>query len=105
MRPVAISLNRGRVMRRSGRRCRAIWSTGRVRSRLTAGQRPSWPATRHPIIRLAEGTSTIAGRFPWSKRPETLSVPDQTGLVSLAVDSHRVDEVDRADGAVWLGKQ
>ncbi len=74
---------------------------------VTVNGRPAAVVARNetPYIRLAEGTSTVAGSFTWSKRPETLSVPDQTGLVSLAVDSHRVDQVDRADGAVWLGKQ
>jgi hypothetical protein len=74
---------------------------------VTVNGRPAAVVARNetPYIRLAQGTSTIAGSFTWSKRPETLSVPDQTGLVSLAVDSHRVDQVDRADGAIWLGKQ
>ena len=74
---------------------------------VTVNGRPAAVVTRDgaPYIRLAVGTSTVAGSFAWSNRPETLSVPDQTGLVSLVIDSHRVDQVDRADEAIWLGKQ
>jgi hypothetical protein len=58
-----------------------------------------------PQIRVQEGTYTLAGRFTWTKRPESLPVPAQTGLVTLNLDGHRIDQVDRPDGAVWLGKR
>lgn len=58
-----------------------------------------------PQIRITDGTYTIAGRFTWTKRPESLPVPAQTALVTLSLDGHRAEQVDRPDGAVWLGKR
>ncbi len=58
-----------------------------------------------PQIRVPEGTSVIMGSFAWSERPESLPIPPQTGLVSLTLDGHKVEQTDRPDGAVWLGKR
>ena len=58
-----------------------------------------------PQIRASEGTFTIAGSFAWAKRPESLPIPAQTGLVSLNLDGHKVEQADRPDAAVWLGKR
>jgi hypothetical protein len=58
-----------------------------------------------PQIRVSEGTSVLAGNFAWAKRPESLPIPRQTGLVSLSLDGHDLDQADRPDGAVWLGKR
>jgi len=58
-----------------------------------------------PQIRTSEGTLTIAGSFVWAKRPESLPIPAQTGLVSLNLDGHKVEQADRPEGAVWLGKR
>jgi hypothetical protein len=58
-----------------------------------------------PQIRVAEGTFTLAGSFAWAKRPESLPIPRQTGLVALSLDGHALDQADRPDGAVWLGKR
>jgi hypothetical protein len=58
-----------------------------------------------PQIRVSEGTFTLAGSFAWSKRPESLPVPAQTGLVSLNLDGHKVEQAERPDNAVWLGRR
>ena len=58
-----------------------------------------------PQIRVAEGAVTVAGSFTWAKRPESLPIPRQTGLVALSLDGHAVDQVERPEGAVWLGKR
>jgi hypothetical protein len=58
-----------------------------------------------PQIRVSEGTIAIAGSFAWARRPESLPVPAQTGLVSLSLDSHKVEQAERPDNAVWLGKR
>jgi hypothetical protein len=58
-----------------------------------------------PQIRASEGNFTIAGRFAWVKRPESLPIPAQTGLVSLSLDGQKVEQADRPDNAVWLGKR
>jgi hypothetical protein len=54
---------------------------------------------------VSEGTFTLAGSFVWSKRPESLPVPAQTGLVSLNLDGHKVEQAERPDNAVWLGRR
>jgi hypothetical protein len=58
-----------------------------------------------PQIRVAQGTFTLTGNFAWAKRPESLPIPAQTGLVSLNLDGQRVEQADRPDGGVWLGKR
>ena len=58
-----------------------------------------------PSVRVGDGTLALAGRFEWSRRPETLKVPDAIGLVSLTVNAHAVELIERTDGAVWLGPQ
>src|SRR4029077_16053598 len=58
-----------------------------------------------PQIRVPEGTSVIMGSFAWSERPESLPIPPQTGLVAPTLDGHKVEQTDRPDGAVWLGKR
>jgi hypothetical protein len=58
-----------------------------------------------PQIRVTEGTSAVAGSFTWAKRPESLPIPPHTGLIELNLDGHRLDQVDRPNDAVWLGKR
>jgi hypothetical protein len=58
-----------------------------------------------PQIRASAGTTAIVGSFAWAKRPESLPIPIQTGLVSLSLDGHQVQQADRPDDAVWLGKR
>jgi hypothetical protein len=57
-----------------------------------------------PQLYAAAGTVNVAGQFHWAHRPESLAVPDQAGLISLTVDGQRIEQLDRADDAVWLGK-
>lgn len=57
-----------------------------------------------PQLYAAAGTLNVVGQFHWTHRPESLAIPDQAGLVSLTVDGRKIDQLDRADGAVWLGK-
>ena len=58
-----------------------------------------------PSLRLAPGSYTVAGRFSWSTRPESLPLPPLTALVDLTVDNQRVAQPERPDGALWLGKR
>src|ERR1700722_2397909 len=58
-----------------------------------------------PQIRVSEGSFAIAGNFAWVKRPESLPIPAQTGLVSLTLDGQKIEQADRPDNAVWLGKR
>src|SRR5438552_9151243 len=58
-----------------------------------------------PQVRVGAGTHTLQGAFGWPKRPESLAIPSQTGLLSLTVDGRRVDQPERNEGVIWLGKQ
>ena len=58
-----------------------------------------------PHIRVTSGAFNIAGNFAWAKRPESLPIPAQTGLVSLTLDGQKVAQADRPEDAVWLGKR
>jgi len=57
-----------------------------------------------PQLYAAAGTLNVVGQFHWTHRPESLAVPDQAGLISLTVDGQRVEQLELADDAVWLGK-
>jgi hypothetical protein len=83
-----------------------------------AGNNDNWPAavavngapaavvSRNgiPQIYMGTGTYNVTGQFLWVHRPESLAVPDQAGLISLTVDGQKIDQVDRADDSIWLGK-
>ena len=57
-----------------------------------------------PQLYAAAGTLNVVGQFHWAHRPESLAIPDQAGLISLTVDGQKIEQLDRADDAVWLGK-
>jgi hypothetical protein len=57
-----------------------------------------------PQIYAGTGTYNLTGQFLWTHRPESLAVPEQAGLISLTVDGQKIDQLDRADDAIWLGK-
>lgn len=58
-----------------------------------------------PSVWLAPGRYVISGRFEWSERPRTLTIPAQSGLLDLSVDGSRVSRPDRSGGSVWLGER
>jgi len=58
-----------------------------------------------PCVHVGEGSLSFAGRFAWSRRPETLGVPPAVGLVALTLNGRPVDLIERTESAVWLGKQ
>ena len=56
------------------------------------------PAIRHnemPAVYLKAGSHTVEGSFAWDHMPQILSVPPETGLVSLTVDGKSVDFPNR----------
>ena len=57
-----------------------------------------------PQIYVGTGTYNVTGQFLWAGRPESLAVPGQAGLISLTVDGQKIDQLDRADDSIWLGK-
>src|SRR5262245_38907130 len=73
--------------------------------RLNGAAAPVVEHEGNPGLMLAPGNYTIAGRFEWSARPESLPMADSTAIVELSVDGLRVAQPERPDGAVWLGKR
>jgi hypothetical protein len=56
-----------------------------------------------PAIRAAPGVHTVAGVFHWTRRPETLAVPENVGLVSLSMGGSRVSNPQRSEAGITLG--
>jgi hypothetical protein len=58
-----------------------------------------------PFIELGTGEHTVRGRFLWDSLPESLSVPKETGILSLALRGAPVALPNRdAQGMVWFQK-
>jgi hypothetical protein len=57
-----------------------------------------------PQLYVGPGTYAVTGQFMWTHRPESLAVPAEAGLLSLVVDGLTIDQLDRADNAIWLGR-
>ena len=79
-------------------------STAHWPDQVTANGRAVAVTTRNgaPSVRLAPGSWRLAGRFVWDDRPDALSIPPESGLLSLTVDAQPVERpaVDR--GRVFL---
>jgi len=58
-----------------------------------------------PQIYVGTGVFNLTGQFLWARRPESLAVPGHAGLISLTLDGQKIEQPDRADDAVWLGKR
>jgi hypothetical protein len=56
-----------------------------------------------PAVFLSRGRHQLAGRFAWSRLPESLSLPPEIALVDLTVRGRKVPTPRReADGQLWL---
>ncbi len=55
-----------------------------------------------PSIKLAAGTYHIKGDFFWDAIPESLSIPADTGLISLSINSAAIPMPSIRDGQLWL---
>jgi hypothetical protein len=61
---------------------------------------------RQPAIRLAAGRHVVSGEFHWTRLPEFLPVPAQTGLVSLTLRGAEVAQPERdTEGRLWLERR
>lgn len=58
-----------------------------------------------PFVRLSAGSHGLTGSWSWDARPETLTIPRETALLDLTVDSTRVAQPERPDGRLALGVQ
>ena len=58
-----------------------------------------------PAVQLATGSHTLSGRFTWSTPPDGLTLPAETGLVSLVHNGVAVPfpRLDRG-GRLWLAE-
>jgi hypothetical protein len=71
--------------------------------RLDGAPAPVVDAKGTPAVRVAAGRHTIAGRFAWSRLPESLGVPAEIGLVDLRLGGEAVPRPRRdAPGLLWL---
>ncbi|HSD26899.1 MAG TPA: hypothetical protein VLL75_06315, partial [Vicinamibacteria bacterium] len=56
-----------------------------------------------PRVRVAAGRHRVAGRYVWSRLPESLSVPAEIGLVDLRMEGQAVPRPRRDQaGLLWL---
>ena len=55
-----------------------------------------------PSVYLPRGEHRIAGDFPWSSLPESLTLPADTGLIDLRVNGEERLQPDFRDGRLWL---
>ena len=59
-----------------------------------------------PTLWLEPGRHSLSGRFAWDSLPESLHIPQETGLVALATAGRRVDFPLRdSEGRLFLGKR
>jgi hypothetical protein len=59
----------------------------------------------NPQIRLAAGSHVVTGSFRWARRPESLGVPPQVGIIALTIDGQAIAQAERAGNVLWLGRR
>lgn len=55
-----------------------------------------------PFVQLQKGRYSIKGYFYWQQLPKYLSIPDETGLISLTINDEAVNMPDFRNGKLWL---
>ena len=71
--------------------------------RLDGSPAPVFDTDGAPRLRVASGRHRLAGRFAWSRLPESLSVPSEIGLVDLRLEGRDVVRPRRDEaGTLWL---
>ncbi len=71
--------------------------------RLDGSSAPVFGPDGPPRLRASPGRHRLAGRFAWSRLPESLSVPVEIGLVDLRLDGQAVPRPRRDEaGLLWL---
>jgi len=71
--------------------------------RLDGSPAPVYGRDGAPGLRVPAGRHRVAGRFAWSRPPESLSVPADVGLVDLRLDGQPVPRPRRDEaGLLWL---
>lgn len=57
-----------------------------------------------PALWLATGSYAIKGSIPWRERPQSLAVPQNIGLIALAIDGKPVAQTQRDGDELTLGR-
>jgi hypothetical protein len=57
-----------------------------------------------PALLLERGDYALHGVLPWDSRPASLHVPSSIGLVSLTLDGHAVERIERNGEQLTLGE-
>ncbi len=60
---------------------------------------------QQPRVFLKKGTYSIKGEFSWSKRPQSLPLPDEIAAVLLSVDKKFINFPKIENHNLWLGEQ
>ncbi len=55
-----------------------------------------------PAIKLTTGIYDIKGEFLWDSIPDNLTLPDDTGLISVQMNGHAINMPTIRDGQLWL---
>ena len=55
-----------------------------------------------PALQLDAGQYKIKGRFNWQQTPKSISLPINTGLVSVALNREAIQQPDIRQGKLWL---
>jgi hypothetical protein len=55
------------------------------------------------MLRLARGTHRVAGELGWATRPAAITIPAETGLVTLNLNGEAVVNPELDGGTLWLG--
>jgi hypothetical protein len=71
--------------------------------RLDGSPAPVFDRQGAPRLRVGPGRHRVAGRFAWSRLPESLSVPAEIGLVDLRLEGQPISRPRRDEaGLLWL---
>ncbi len=65
------------------------------------------PVVEHenqPALYLDAGMHRVSGRFSWTRRPETLGLPESLVLLQLSVDGRVIGNPERQGNRLWLGE-
>ena len=67
---------------------------------------PVLPKKIVPRVYVTRGTHTVNGVFRWSKLPDVLQIPQETGVVKLRVNGSDIERpLISRDGKLWLKKE
>ncbi len=79
----------------------ALWP-----ERVTVDGRPALVLEKNgePVVEMAPGQHTVAGRILWASRPGELRVPSTIGLVDLRIDGQRILNPELEGGLLFLGE-